>query len=109
MENKNVQNIDKLKEVLNRVKYNGDFNDLNDIASWLREKYNLYVWVERDTYWLGYRYVYTFDHPRGNTTGPCESSSYYRTLENGIFDATLKLLSYIEQKYWDYRKIYDEI
>lgn len=110
MFDKKVKNIEKLKSVLSKVKYNGDYNDLNDIVEWLRDKYALYVWVERDTYWLGYRYVFTFDHPRGNTTGPCiDGESYYETLEDGVFSAALKLNMYIDENYRDYRKKLEKV
>lgn len=110
MEVKNAQNIDQLKTILSEVKYNGKYDDLNDIVAWLRKKYNLYIWVERDTYWLGYRYVYEFDSPRGTTTGPCiNGRDYYETMEDGIIDAAYKLLRYIRENYKDFKIKFDKI
>lgn len=49
---------------------------ISQVLKWLREEKGIYMYIERDTYHLKFRYVFERDKPRGKTT-----SSIYETYE----------------------------
>lgn len=102
---------EKVKQLLKKVKYNGNFDNIHDIVGWLREIYHLYIWVERDTHWMGYRYTYTFDKPTGQSIGVVKYD-YFEAMEDGLEDGLIRLLDYIEKpffKSYGYKQIFDEL
>lgn len=102
---------EKVKDLLKKVKYNGDYDNIYNIIDWLREVYHLYVWVERDTHWLGYRYTYTFDKPTGQSIGEVKYD-YFEAMEDGLEDGLTRLLFYIESIYfktYGYKQTFDEL
>lgn len=41
---------------------------ISQVLKWLREEHKIYMYVERDTYHLKFRFVYEKDKPRGKFT-----------------------------------------
>lgn len=101
---------EKVKHLLEKVKYNGNFDNIFDIIDWLRETYHLYIRVIHDNHWM-YRYAYTFDKPTGQSTGTVKYDSF-EALEDGLEDSLMRLLDYIENpffKSYGYKQIFDKL
>lgn len=61
---------------MNDCDYRASAPTISQVFKWLREEYKIYMYVERDTYHLKFRFVYEKDKPRGKLT-----SSIYDTYE----------------------------
>ena len=59
---------------------------ISQVLKWLREEHKIYMYVERDTYHLMFRFVYEKDKPRGKFT-----SSVY----DGFEQAALAGIEYV--------------
>lgn len=63
-----------------------DAPTISQVLKWLRVEYKIYMYVERDTYHLKFRFVYEKDKPRGKFT-----SSIY----DGFEQAALAGIEYV--------------
>lgn len=57
-----------------------DAPTISQVLKWLRTEHKIYIYVERDTYHLMFRFVYEKDKPRGKFT-----SSVYDDFEQAAF------------------------